>query len=133
MTIRPGHRPHRLHAAAWWLALALLQAQLLGLWHRVAHPPAEPGTAWVQEAAAAAAAVRGEDAARAGPTDAFGHAADDDAQCRLYDALGLCSGIADAGTSTAEPPAAQAAPRGLAAASPAQAAARAYLARAPPA
>lgn len=64
----------------WILALALLQAQALGQWHRIAHG----GGA----APAAATALADDD------QSLFGHAAGDDAQCRLYDAVGAAAGPA---------------------------------------
>ena len=83
-----GHR--RPQAAAWLLVLALLQAQALGLWHRVAHG----GGAVV---AAAPAADRGQ----AHDHAPFGHDAGDEAQCRLYDGIG---GAALAAACPALPP-----------------------------
>lgn len=116
-------RPHRPSpAAAWLLVLALLQAQALGLWHRVAHPSLGPATA---------AQVPG--ATGAATADPFGHAADDDRQCRIYDALGLADGVATALPVVPAAAAEPRAPRCPATAAPALAAARPYLARAPPA
>lgn len=60
---------------AWLLVLALLHAQALGHWHRVQHAPG---------ALLHAASDHGA---------AFGHGAGDDAQCRLYDALGTAAGL----------------------------------------
>jgi hypothetical protein len=73
----PAGRRRPSPAAAWLLVLVLLQAQALGLWHRVAHAPLHP------KLHAAATVPAGHSAA-----DAFGHDADDEARCRLYDAIG---------------------------------------------
>lgn len=62
---------------AWLLALVLLQAQWLGQWHGVAH--------------AGGGAVPAQAVERDAHAD-FGHAADDEAQCRLYDAVGSAAG-----------------------------------------
>ena len=114
----PSRRPPT-RAAAWLLVLALLQAQALGHWHRVAHAPQ---------------ALSLHDASPAAPVaDAFGHEADDDSQCRLYDALGLASGIATSPAAMPAAPQATPAPGGHPAAAPARVAAWPYQARAPPA
>lgn len=102
----------------WLLALllALLHAQGLGLWHRVAHAPRAP-----------LATVAGDTGSQA-----FGHAAGDDAQCRLYDQLATsdavgsspCATLAPLPPATPVPAAGPVAPRA--------AATRPYQARAPP-
>lgn len=112
-------RTPRLRGVAWlpWLlALALLQAQALGQWHRIAHGG---------NAAVAALATVGDDHAP------FGHAAGDDAQCRLYDAVGTAAGPGPAPELPPVLPVVQAA---LAAElpPPASRALRPYQARAPP-
>jgi len=61
----------------WLLALALLQAQALGQWHRIAHGPGAAATGF---------------SAAADDHGVFGHATGDDAQCRLYDAVGSGAG-----------------------------------------
>ncbi|MFT3816718.1 MAG: hypothetical protein QM750_03665 [Rubrivivax sp.] len=118
---RPPHRRQRLPAwSAWLLALVLLHAQALGLWHGIAH------------GAAAGSAVAQADAQAAGEhRDVFGHSAADQGQCRLYDALGSAAGPWSA-------PCLQAAALPAAAPAPAAApskvgrSARPYEARAPP-
>jgi hypothetical protein len=76
----------------WLLALTLLQAQALGQWHRVAHVPGAAAT-WFSAAA--------------DDHEVFGHAAGDDAQCRLYDAVGSAAGPWSVPGLTLAPPVAQ--------------------------
>jgi hypothetical protein len=71
-------RPALLRWLPWLLALALLQAQALGQWHRIAHGG---GPALAAEATASADGHQ-----------VFGHVAGDEAQCRLYDAVGTAAG-----------------------------------------
>ncbi len=98
------------------LVLALLHAQGLGLWHRVAH------------AQRVVLATQGHDA----HGQAFGHAAGDDAQCRLYDQLTASDAVGSSHAATAaQRPPARALPALAIAAAPG-AAARPYQARAPP-
>ena len=113
---RRPQRPPRPFWPAWLLALALLQAQALGLWHGIAHGL---GTAVAAEAAADG-------------HDVFGHAAGDQGQCRLYDALGSAAGPCPA--SVALPAViVAAAPAAERPQPPAARGSRPYEARAPPA
>lgn len=77
------HRLTRRHAAravlAWLLVLALLGAQGLGLWHRLAHDSHSAGLG-------AAEASR--------TTLPFGHAADDLPSCQAFDHLALADLLA---------------------------------------
>ena len=115
---RPSALLRRLPWLPWLLALALLQAQALGQWHRIAHGG---GPALAAEATAASADDH----------HAFGHAAGDEAQCRLYDAIGTAAGPWSAPCLAPVLPVAQALP-----AAPARLLAgrtlRPYEARAPP-
>ena len=98
------------------LLLALLQAQGLGLWHRVAH-------------AHRALLVAQADHAERLP---FGHQGTDDAQCRLYDQLAASDAVGCAGDVAVAPDGAAPAPRPAPTAAAPAAAARPYQARAPP-
>lgn len=69
---------------AWLLALLLLQAQALGLWHGVAHGLPHGPAAHTSPLAAAG----GQPGALGLAAEPFGHAADDESSCRLYDAIG---------------------------------------------
>jgi hypothetical protein len=75
---------------AWWLVLALLGAQWLGLAHGVLH--AGHGDASRHAAQAAQAAHAAHDAAA---SDAlFGHTSEEDrGACRLYDAVGCADAL----------------------------------------
>ena len=116
--------PHRLargqaarFVSAWLLVLALLGAQGLGLWHRLAHDPHGAGIGAVE-------------ASRT--TLPFGHAADDLPSCQAFDHLALADllAVAAAILATAAIALATGAPQvaGIATACP-----RHYSARAPPA
>lgn len=69
----------------WALAFALLAAQGFAHWHRVAHA--------VPLVSAQTSIVTAAD-------DAFGHAAADEAQCRLFDAMGSSAGPWSGATAT---------------------------------
>jgi hypothetical protein len=107
---------------AWLLALALLHAQALGLWHGIAHGAAQGSAVVVAQAGTQAADEQ---------SDLFGHSAADQSQCRLYDALGSAAGPWSAPClPTAALPAAAPAP--AVTPQPAGRSARPYQARAPP-
>jgi len=73
-------RALRAHPLAWLLALLLLQAQALGLWHAVAH--AGHGDAATLQSVASASP--------------FGHTADDEPACRLYDQVATAAALTSA-------------------------------------
>lgn len=81
MTPTQRFAPHRLArgaaarcVSAWLLVLALLGAQGLGLWHRLAHDPHAAGVGAVEPSRTALP---------------FGHAADDLPSCQAFDHLAL--------------------------------------------
>jgi len=122
-------RPRAASWPAWLLALALLHAQALGLWHGIAHAAASGGAA-VAAWQTAAWQTAARQAAEAQP-DVFGHAVTDQGQCRLYDALGSAAGPC---STTGAPPVliASAAPAVAPPQPPATYRPRPYEARAPP-
>lgn len=88
MTLHRSRRSGPLRWVPWLLALALLQAQALGQWHRIVHghPSAKAAVAALADVVDTTGAATPDD------DDVFGHAAGDPAQCRLYDAAGSAAG-----------------------------------------
>ena len=78
--MRPVHHAVQARPVAWLLALLLLAAQALGLWHAVAH--AGHGAGHSLQAGAA-------------PLP-FGHAADDEPGCRLFDQIATAAALPSA-------------------------------------
>jgi hypothetical protein len=75
--------------AGFALVLALLAAQALGLWHRTAHAPLPALTTQATHASDHAAHAHHDHASE----HAFGHAAGDSPQCRLFDQLALADAL----------------------------------------
>ena len=77
------------------LALLLLQAQALGLWHRVAHGglPVATAVAGPAHQATRADAHDAHHAADHAAHDAFGHDAGDESGCRLFDPLTVADAL----------------------------------------
>lgn len=105
-------------ATAWVLVLALLWAQGMGLWHRIAHDPRAPVAVGTPATSTAVAT--------------FGHDADDLASCQVFDHLALADLLSIATPAPALDVAAEtfalAVVDGIAKARPGH-----YLARGPPA
>ncbi|MEN9628658.1 MAG: hypothetical protein RJA10_1885 [Pseudomonadota bacterium] len=132
--LRPA--PLRQRAGLALLALLLVQAQGLGLWHRVAHGgPASPPAVVSAAMVSAPASLHERDAQHAHHAhhahDGFGHDPDDNSGCRLFDQLAAADALLapSALVAAAGPP-----PWAATAVSPSAAvrALRPYQARAPP-
>lgn len=90
-------------AVAWALALVLLAAQALALWHRTVHgTPVAPAAVTValqghvHHAGPGPGHGHREDPAFAGADAAFGHASDEAGSCRLYDQAGFGEALTSA-------------------------------------
>lgn len=100
---------------AWLLALLLLAAQALGLWHAVAHVGHGAGPSLQAQAA----------------PESFGHAVDDEAGCRLYDQIATAAALPSVAPGWLADPVPAAVDTWSVASTPVRAL-RPYQARAPP-
>jgi hypothetical protein len=120
------HQPRRLAWAAWFLALALIGAQALGLAHALMHG----GLPLATPTAACSADTQGGSASCA-VADNYGHSRGSDA-CELWLGLSGSAALATGAESLPLPAAAAASPLGVKLAQAPRAAPIAFDARGPP-